>query len=79
MHLYFDESGDFAFPADRFDVYVQASLICPDSFVDKIEHYVTNQQRELGIAELHAAELPDEKLSTYAASSPAGRCPSSAR
>jgi hypothetical protein len=62
VRLYFDESGDFAFPTDRFDVYVQAGLICPDSFVDKIEHYVTNQQRELGVAELHAAELPDEKL-----------------
>jgi hypothetical protein len=23
VHLYFDESGDFAFPADSFDVYVQ--------------------------------------------------------
>ena len=32
------------------------------SFLDKIEHYVTNQQREFGVAELHAAELPDEKL-----------------
>jgi uncharacterized protein DUF3800 len=62
MHFYFDESGDFAFPAERFDVYVQAALICPDSFVDKVDHYVINQQRELGVAELHAAELPDEKL-----------------
>jgi len=62
VHLYFDESGDFAFPADGFDAYAQAALICPDSFVDKIEHYVMNQQSELGVSELHAAELPDEKL-----------------
>jgi hypothetical protein len=62
MHLYFDESGDFAFAGDRFDAYVQAALICPDSFVEKIEHYVHNAKRELGVEELHAAELPDERL-----------------
>jgi hypothetical protein len=62
MHLYFDESGDFAFADQRFDAYVQAALICPDSFVDKIEHYVHNAKRELGVDELHAAELPDEQL-----------------
>jgi hypothetical protein len=31
MHVYFDESGDFAFASDRFDAYVQAALICPDA------------------------------------------------
>ena len=62
MHLYFDESGDFAFPEDRFDAYVQAALICPDSFVEKIEHYIANKNRELGVDELHAAALPDEEL-----------------
>jgi hypothetical protein len=62
MHLYFDESGDFAFPADRYDVYVQAGLIVPDSFVDKVEHYVANKKEELGVKELHAAELPDDEL-----------------
>lgn len=62
MHLYFDESGDFAFPADCYDVYVQAGLIVPDSFVDKVEHYVANKNDELGVKELHAAELPDEEL-----------------
>jgi hypothetical protein len=36
VHYYFDESGDFAFPEGRYDVYVQAALICPDSFVDKV-------------------------------------------
>jgi hypothetical protein len=62
MHLYFDESGDFAFPTDRYDVYVQAGLIVPDSFVGKAEHYVANKKSELAVKELHAAELPDEEL-----------------
>jgi hypothetical protein len=62
MHLYFDESGDFAFPTDRYDVYVQAGLIVPDSFVGKVEHYVANKKSELAVKELHAAELPDEEL-----------------
>jgi hypothetical protein len=62
MHLYFDESGDFAFPTDRYDVYVQAGLIVPDSFVNKVEHYVANKNDELGTTELHAAELPEEEL-----------------
>lgn len=62
VHYYFDESGDFAFPVGRYDVYVQAALICPDSFVDKVEHYVDNFKRALGVDELHGAELPDEQL-----------------
>ena len=62
MHIYFDESGDFAFPNDRFDAYVQAALICPTSFVDKIEHYVEDAKRGLGVEELHATALPDEEL-----------------
>lgn len=62
MHLYFDESGDFSFPSDHFDAYAQAALICPDSFVGKVEHFVANFACELGVEELHAAELPDEGL-----------------
>src|SRR4051812_8974998 len=62
MHIYFDESGDFAFPSDRFDAYVQAALICPTSFVDKIKHYVENAKLRLGVEELHATALPDEEL-----------------
>jgi hypothetical protein len=62
MHLYFDESGDFAFPADRFDVYVQAALICPDSVLETVEQFVAGMKRELGVPELHAAELADEQL-----------------
>jgi hypothetical protein len=62
VHLYFDESGDFAFPAAGFDAYVQAGLICPTSFVSNIEHYVDNAKQRLGVDELHATELPDEEL-----------------
>ena len=35
MHLFFDESGDFALPEDRFDCYTQAAVVCPDSFLDE--------------------------------------------
>lgn len=62
MHYYFDESGDFAFPECSYDVYVQGALICPDSFVDKVEHYVDNLKGALGVDELHAAELADQQL-----------------
>jgi hypothetical protein len=62
VHYYFDESGDFAFPTEGYDVYVQAGLLCPDSFVEKVEHYVDNLKRELGVDELHAAELENEQL-----------------
>jgi Protein of unknown function (DUF3800) len=62
VHLFFDESGDFAFPEDSYDVYVQAGLIVPDSFLDKVEHYVANKKDELGVGELHAADLPDVEL-----------------
>lgn len=62
MHIYFDESGDFGFPVERYDVYVQAGLIVPESFADKLEHYVANKKNELHVEELHAAELPDEEL-----------------
>jgi len=62
MHLYFDESGDFAFPEDCYDAYVQAALICPTSFVGKIEHYVDNVKRRLDVDELHATKLPDGEL-----------------
>jgi hypothetical protein len=62
VHLYFDESGDFAFPADGFDAYVQAALICPDSYLAEMEEYVTQMKDELGVEEVHAAELPAGRL-----------------
>jgi hypothetical protein len=66
MHLYFDESGDVAFPADRYDVYVQAGLIVPDSLVGKVEHYVANKKDELSVKELHTADLPTTSWSRSA-------------
>ena len=62
VHLYFDESGDFAFPADGFDAYVQAALICPDSYLAELEECVTQMKDELGVAEVHAAELRAGRL-----------------
>jgi hypothetical protein len=62
VYLYFDESGDFAFPADGFDAYVQAALICPDSYLDEMESFVTETKAALGVEELHATDLPEERL-----------------
>jgi hypothetical protein len=62
LHLFFDESGDFAFPDDRFDAYVQAVLICPDSLIKTIERYVAEKKAEWGLDELHAVELNDDQL-----------------
>ena len=60
--LYFDESGDFEFPIDRFECYVQAALICPESHLPDIERFVAERQADWGVAELHAAELTPNQL-----------------
>ena len=57
MRLYFDESGDFAFPDNGFDAYTQAALIIPDSKLAAVEEYVREQQDAWGVTELHASEL----------------------
>jgi hypothetical protein len=62
LHLFFDESGDFGFPDDRYDAYVQAALICPTEFVPKLEHFAAGARERFGVEELHANELPDEAL-----------------
>ncbi len=62
MHLYFDESGDYAFPAERFDAYVQAALICPDSLLAELEKFVVTRREAWDVAELHATELAPEQL-----------------
>lgn len=62
MRLYFDESGDFGFPDDRFDAYTQAVLICPDSKLARVEEYVAAQCAEWGMDELHATSLSDDQL-----------------
>lgn len=62
MYLFFDESGDYAFPDDRFDCYVQAALICPDSQIDALGHFVDDRKNIWGVRELHASELASERL-----------------
>jgi hypothetical protein len=62
LHFFFDESGDYAFPADRFDCYVQAALICPDSVLPELENFVEDRKASWEVDELHAAELDIEQL-----------------
>jgi hypothetical protein len=62
VRLYFDESGDFAFPDDRFDAYTQAVLICADSKLDEVEEYVAGKKEKWGVPELHANDLTDEQI-----------------
>lgn len=62
MHIFFDESGDYSFPPDRFDCYVQAALICPDSQLESVDAYVEARKQELGVVELHAASLTSPQL-----------------
>ena len=57
MYFYFDESGDYAFPEDRFDCYVQAALICPDSVLPTISAFVEERKVAWDVDELHATEL----------------------
>jgi hypothetical protein len=61
VRYFFDESGDFAFPNDRYDVYTQAVLICPDSRLKAISEYVDMKLHELHAPELHASELTDDQ------------------
>ena len=62
MLLYFDESGDFAYPDDRFDAYTQAVLICADSKLANIEEYLEGRKAAWGVEELHATELDDARV-----------------
>lgn len=45
MRLFFDESGDFAFPLDRFACYVQAGVICPDSYLEALGDFADDRLR----------------------------------
>jgi len=60
--LYFDESGDFAFPIDRYDAYVQAVLICADSTAEELDAYVAAKRREWSVEEIHGSDLTDDQL-----------------
>lgn len=62
VHLYFDESGDYGFPADRFDCYVQAALVCPDELVAEIDGFVAARRTALAINELHATDLDEREI-----------------
>lgn len=62
MLFYFDESGDFAFPDDRFDVYTQAVVICADSKLPAVEEYVEGRKDAWSVDELHGVNLDDDRL-----------------
>jgi Protein of unknown function (DUF3800) len=62
VYFYFDESGDYAFPDDRFDCYVLAALICPDSVLAGLKVFVDGRKADWGVEELHATELQPEQL-----------------
>jgi hypothetical protein len=60
--LFFDESGDFAFPEDRFDAYTQAVVICPDSKLATVDAWAAQKRGEWDVRELHGTELSDEQV-----------------
>lgn len=62
MLLFFDESGDFGFPDDRFDAYTQAVVICPDSKMPELEEWAAAKRDEWGVEEFHATELTDDQV-----------------
>jgi hypothetical protein len=74
MHLYFDESGDFGFPENRLDCYVQAGVICADSQLTYLDDFVRGAVEKLGVAELHGAELQDRELLAICRSIRTGGC-----
>src|SRR4051812_16761368 len=62
MWFFFDESGDFMFPADRFDAYTQAVVICPDSKLAEVEAWAKEKQSEWSVPELHGTKLTDDQV-----------------
>jgi hypothetical protein len=60
--LFFDESGDYAFPSGRFDCYVQAALLCPDKLLPEIDRFVSARKTAWSVEELHAADLTAAQL-----------------
>jgi hypothetical protein len=57
MLFFFDESGDFGFPLDRFDSYTQAGVIYPESEATAVDQYVQDRCERWGLDELHATHL----------------------
>jgi hypothetical protein len=62
VYLFFDESGDYGFPASGLDCYAQAALICPDKLIDKIERFVEDRKEAWSMSELHAVDMSPEQL-----------------
>jgi hypothetical protein len=61
VHLFFDESGDYAF-GEAFDCYAQAALICPDECLSGIEAFVEDRCARWAMKELHATEMTDAQI-----------------
>lgn len=73
MHIFFDESGDFGLPVDRYDCYSQAAVVCPDSFLEELATFVDGRRARFAVDELHATNLtPGQRLNVcrFVASSP---------
>ena len=62
VHVFFDESGDYAFPPNRFDCYVQAAVVCPESALEGAEGFVRDRCVEWDLEELHAYRLSAQQL-----------------
>jgi hypothetical protein len=62
MHVFFDESGDFAFPENAFDAYAQAAVICPSASLPGMDRLVHERVSELGVDELHAHNLTSDQM-----------------
>jgi len=61
VHFYFDESGDYAFPENGFDCYVQVALICPDSCLGSCAEFVEARKERWETSELHGLKLTSEQ------------------
>jgi Protein of unknown function (DUF3800) len=66
VHIFFDESGDYAFPADRFDCYVQAAVICPESALPSATAFVQDRCAAWNLTELHAHQMSADQLQEVA-------------
>lgn len=62
MFVFFDESGDYAFPRHGFDCYVQAAVICPDSIRPAIDAFVERRKLEWGVKEMHSVDMTAEQV-----------------
>jgi hypothetical protein len=62
VHIFFDESGDYAFRVDRFDCYVQAAVICPESALPGATAFVQDRCTAWDLTELHAHQMSADQL-----------------